>query len=46
MSDSSLDGQPFVIPTAYARAGEQIYIHGSSASRLMRLGAARKSTCA
>jgi hypothetical protein len=31
-----LDGQPFVIPTAYARSGEQIYIHGSPASRLMR----------
>jgi nitroimidazol reductase NimA-like FMN-containing flavoprotein (pyridoxamine 5'-phosphate oxidase superfamily) len=34
-----VDGQPFVIPTAYARSGEQIYIHGSSASRMMRLGA-------
>jgi nitroimidazol reductase NimA-like FMN-containing flavoprotein (pyridoxamine 5'-phosphate oxidase superfamily) len=31
-----LDGQPFVIPTAYARSGEQIYIHGSPASRLMK----------
>ncbi len=31
-----LDGQPFVIPTAYARSGEHIYIHGSPASRLMR----------
>jgi nitroimidazol reductase NimA-like FMN-containing flavoprotein (pyridoxamine 5'-phosphate oxidase superfamily) len=31
-----LDGQPFVIPTAYARSGEQIYIHGSAASRLMK----------
>ena len=30
------DGQPFVIPTAYARSGEQIYIHGSPASRLMK----------
>jgi len=30
------DGQPFVVPTAYARAGEQIYIHGSPASRLMK----------
>ncbi len=32
----ALDGQPFVIPTAYARSGEQIYIHGSPASRVMR----------
>ncbi len=31
-----LNGQPFVIPTAYARSGEQIYMHGSPASRLMR----------
>jgi hypothetical protein len=31
-----LDGQPFVIPTAYARSGEQIYIHGSPAGRLMK----------
>jgi nitroimidazol reductase NimA-like FMN-containing flavoprotein (pyridoxamine 5'-phosphate oxidase superfamily) len=31
-----MDGQPFVIPTAYARSGEQIYIHGSPASRLMK----------
>src|ERR1700733_433224 len=31
-----MDGQPFVIPTAYARSGEEIYIHGSPASRMMR----------
>jgi nitroimidazol reductase NimA-like FMN-containing flavoprotein (pyridoxamine 5'-phosphate oxidase superfamily) len=31
-----MDGRPFVIPTAYARSGEQIYIHGSPASRLMK----------
>jgi uncharacterized protein len=31
-----LDGQPFVIPTAYGRSGELLYIHGSPASRLMR----------
>jgi uncharacterized protein len=31
-----IDGQPFVIPTAYARSGEQIYVHGSPASRLMK----------
>lgn len=30
-----IDGQPFVIPTAYARSGEEIYIHGSAASRVM-----------
>src|SRR5580698_7409375 len=31
-----IDGQPYVIPTAYARSGEQIYIHGAPASRLMK----------
>ncbi|HTB17617.1 MAG TPA: pyridoxamine 5'-phosphate oxidase family protein [Bryobacteraceae bacterium] len=31
-----MNGRPFVIPTAYARSGEQIYIHGSPASRLMK----------
>lgn len=31
-----VDGQPFVIPTSYARAGEQLLIHGSAASRMLR----------
>jgi len=30
-----IDGQPYVIPTAYARSGEQVYIHGAAASRVM-----------
>jgi uncharacterized protein len=30
----ALDGQPYVIPTGYARAGETLYLHGSSGSRL------------
>jgi nitroimidazol reductase NimA-like FMN-containing flavoprotein (pyridoxamine 5'-phosphate oxidase superfamily) len=29
-------GQPFVIPTGYARAGDTLYIHGSQASRMLR----------
>lgn len=29
------DGQPFVIPTLYVRHGDQIYIHGSAASRML-----------
>jgi uncharacterized protein len=32
----SADGQPFVIPTLYARLGEAIYFHGSAASRMLR----------
>ncbi|HEY7097270.1 MAG TPA: pyridoxamine 5'-phosphate oxidase family protein [Terriglobales bacterium] len=31
-----LDGQPFVIPTGYGRAGDNLYIHGSAASRMLR----------
>lgn len=31
-----LDDQPYVIPTGYARVGEHLYIHGSSASRMLR----------
>lgn len=30
------DGQPYVIPTGYARIGEELYIHGSAASRMLR----------
>jgi nitroimidazol reductase NimA-like FMN-containing flavoprotein (pyridoxamine 5'-phosphate oxidase superfamily) len=29
-----VDGQPFVVPTGYARAGETVYLHGSTGSRL------------
>ncbi len=32
----AVDGQPFVVPTGYARAGDQVYIHGSAASRMLR----------
>jgi uncharacterized protein len=30
------DDQPFVIPTIHARVGDRLYIHGSSASRMLR----------
>jgi nitroimidazol reductase NimA-like FMN-containing flavoprotein (pyridoxamine 5'-phosphate oxidase superfamily) len=30
------DGQPFVIPTGYGRVGDNLYIHGSVASRMLR----------
>lgn len=32
----AVDGQPFVIPTGYARVGDQLYIHGSQVSRMLR----------
>src|SRR5215204_6493613 len=31
-----VDEQPYVIPTGYARVGDMVYIHGSSASRMLR----------
>lgn len=31
-----VDGQPYVIPTGYARIAGDLYIHGSSASRMLR----------
>ena len=30
------DGQPFVVPTNYVRVGDKLFLHGSTASRLMR----------
>jgi uncharacterized protein len=30
------DGQPFVIPTLYARSKETLYIHGSAVSRMLK----------
>src|SRR4030095_6754052 len=32
----TIDGQPYVIPTGFARIGDDLYIHGSSASRMLR----------
>ena len=31
-----VDGQPFVIPTAFGRVNDNLYIHGSAASRMLR----------
>lgn len=41
----TVDDQPFVIPTSYARVGDQLLIHGSSASRMMRAMAWEKQIC-
>jgi hypothetical protein len=30
------DGQPFVIPTIHARAGDHVFVHGSAASRMLK----------
>src|SRR5438552_2410765 len=32
----AVDGQPYVMPTGYARSGERLYLHGSTASRMVR----------
>ena len=32
----AMDGQPFVIPTMFARIGDSLYFHGSAASRMLR----------
>ncbi|MBI1760573.1 MAG: pyridoxamine 5'-phosphate oxidase family protein [Acidobacteria bacterium] len=31
-----VDGLPFVIPTSFGRVGDQLFIHGSAASRMQR----------
>ncbi len=31
-----VDGQPYVIPTLHARMGDTVYVHGSTASRLIK----------
>ena len=41
----SVDGQPYVIPTIYARVEDQLYIHGSAASRMLRTIGERMSVC-
>lgn len=38
-------GQPYCIPTLYARARDEVLIHGSSASRMLKLLAAGAPAC-
>lgn len=37
--------QPFVVPTAYGRVGDAIYVHGSAASRALRVLKAGAPVC-
>ena len=39
------NGQTFVIPTGYARSGDELLIHGSAASRMMRTMAGEIEVC-
>ena len=41
-----VDGQPYVIPTLHARKGDLLYVHGSSASRMLRHAATGAPMCA
>src|SRR5881275_3070641 len=38
-----VDDQPYVIPTLHARVGDVVYLHGSTASRMVRTLAAGAS---
>src|SRR5271155_4800424 len=40
-----VDGQPFVIPTGYARVDDAVYLHGSAASRMLRTLAGGVQVC-
>lgn len=40
-----VDGQPYVIPTLYARDGETLYFHGSAVSRMLRTLTAGVNVC-
>lgn len=41
----AMNGQPFVLPMAYCRMGEHIYLHGSQASRLVTSAGAGVPLC-
>ena len=40
-----VEGQPYAIPTGYARVGDLIYLHGSAASRMVRSLASGIEVC-
>jgi nitroimidazol reductase NimA-like FMN-containing flavoprotein (pyridoxamine 5'-phosphate oxidase superfamily) len=40
-----VDGQPFVLPTTFARDDERVFVHGSAAGRLMRTLAEGLDAC-
>lgn len=45
VSVADASGQPYVVPVGYARDGDQVLFHGSTASRLFRGLADGQSTC-
>jgi nitroimidazol reductase NimA-like FMN-containing flavoprotein (pyridoxamine 5'-phosphate oxidase superfamily) len=40
-----VDGQPFVLPTAYARIDDRLYLHGSPSNRMLRTGKSGVGLC-
>src|SRR6184192_4142391 len=40
-----INGRPFVIPTSYGRVEDNLFIHGSAASRMLRALAGRIEVC-
>src|SRR6266849_1524931 len=40
-----VDGQPFLVPTNYVRVGDRLFLHGSTASRLMKTLASGAPFC-
>lgn len=41
----SVDGSPFVMPMAYARMGEALYLHGATGNRMLRVLADGAEVC-
>jgi nitroimidazol reductase NimA-like FMN-containing flavoprotein (pyridoxamine 5'-phosphate oxidase superfamily) len=41
----AVDGQPYVIPTIHCRVGDLLYLHGSTASRMLRALSAGVPVC-
>ena len=41
----AVDGQPYAMPTGYARQGDALYLHGSAASRMVRQLSAGVDVC-
>jgi len=41
----AIDGQPYVMPATHARIGDQLYLHGSAASRMLRTLASGVPVC-
>ncbi len=41
----AVDGQPYVLPTTYARIGDRLVLHGSTGNRMLRALAAGAPAC-